>query len=174
MKKLVFVLIIGLLIGTAAFADHPGGLGIGAVFGGGWGVHGYDVYPGLSLKLSGIPFFWGLYPHISQWGFGFGVTGDFYLREGDFITKTATNEDGTYDVNIDWYLGVGFMGNINLWDDGTAIDIGARIPLGVSWHALKQFEVALGIVPGLGLYIGSGGPAFFWVFPVEMILRFWP
>jgi len=179
MKKLIFVLLIGLLVCTAAFADHPG-LGIGVVLGGGGGLNGGSFYPGLSLKLPGSPVFWGLYASLHKYYSGFTVTGDFYIFDRDLISTTATNEEGTYKVKIDWFLGLGGAINMNFWqrqnrdDAGVGFGLGLRIPVGLSWHVVRPFEIALSLVPTFpGLYVANGNAWLWWDISVELALRYW-
>jgi hypothetical protein len=163
MKKLIFVLLIGLLVGTAAFADHSG-LGIGIVGGGGWGGVGTGNF-GLSLKIPRMPVFWGIYfPfYADAHNFGMGITGDFYIFDRNLVTHDFTNEDGTYKFKLDWYLGLGGFFSFHTWRDtwnngrgrksGGGVDFGLRVPIGLSWHIIKPLELFLGIHPGLGFYI---------------------
>jgi len=163
----------------AAFADHPGKTGLGGIMGNGYGIHGYDIYPGLSLKAGSLPVFWGFYGHIlpNSGGFALGVTGDYYIFEWDFITKTAVNDEGSYDINIHWYLGVGFFGDIYFWNNKDYLGLGGgiRIPFGVSWHATDTLEVAAGIAPGFGVYGHRGIDARFYYLipPLELSVRHW-
>jgi len=153
MKKLILVLLIGLLVGTAAFADHDG-LGIGIVGGGFWGGAGFG-YPGFSLKLPSIPIFWGIYFPLYNRYFGLGVTGDYYIFDKNLVTKDLTNEDGTYKFKLDWYLGLGGFINMYFWPDDFNIGLGVRVPIGLSWHIIKPLELFLGLHPGLGFWVGK-------------------
>jgi len=178
MKKIVFVVLVGLLIGTAAFADHPDGIGIGGICGNGYGSLGYDLYPGLSLKVGPLPLFWGFYGHVSPaiGGFAMGVSGDYYLFDKwNLVDKITTDEDGEYHLKIDWYLGVGFFGNMHFWGDNySTFDAGVRVPFGVSWHAMETLEVTLGTAPGFGVHnTYSDTLRFHYVIPVEIACRYW-
>jgi len=192
MKKLIFVLLIGLLVSMAVFADHEG-LGLGVVLGGGGGLHGGGFNPGLSLKIPVSPVFWGLYANIYQPSFydrygGFTVTGDMYIFDRNLISTTAENEEGIYKVKIDWYLGVGAVFNMNFWrqglfdknkdgkvieDSGVGVGLGFRVPVGLSWHVVRPFEIALGLVPVLGLYARNREAFFWWNIDVELAFRYW-
>jgi len=172
MKKIVLVVLVGLLIGTAVFADHPNSLGIGIIGGGGYGGEGFG-YPGLSLKVPGVPVFWGIYCPINSYGSGVGVTGDYYLFDSNLVTNDLTNEDGTYKLRLDWYLGLGGFMHMFFWPDDFNFDIGVRVPVGLSWHIIKELELFFGIHPGVGFWFGDGR------FPVhifiggELGLRLW-
>jgi hypothetical protein len=187
MKKLLLALLIGLLVSTAAFADHAqDSLALGAIFGIGVGWNGFvshpDFYPAsLSLKIPKVPLFWGLNVKFLNEGFdfGLGITGDWYFLEPNLVSTTTTNDSGSYNLKIDWYAGVGFYGNLYKGRNYFGGDGGLRIPFGVSWHAMeqiKQLEVSLGSVVGLGIgghkYLDK--PYFHWFFvPVELAVRWW-
>jgi len=191
MKKLVLVLLIGLLVGTAAFADHDG-LGIGLILGGGGGFHGGGFYPGLSLKVPSLPIFWGIYAswyNNANWGntnyFGLTVTGDYYIIDSNLVSKTETNADGSYKVKLDWFFGLGGAVNMNFWnirywdgsmdgkrESGFGLGLGLRIPIGLSWHVITPFEIALGLAPTFGVYIANKS-GFWWDIHAELVFRYW-
>jgi|TergutMp193P3_1026864.scaffolds.fasta_scaffold146989_2 hypothetical protein len=198
MKRLLLALLVG-LASTTAFADHAqDSLGLGGVFGWGWGwgagwVPHTDFYPAsLSLKIPKLPIFWGLNVRLSSdYDFGMGITGDYYFVEPNLVSTTKTNDDGSYQLKIDWYVGAGFY--VNMYKDDQSYrrwdgrhekivfgcDGGLRVPFGVSWHAMgdiKKLEVSMGSVGGVGL----GGnnyddkPYFHLFFiPVEIAVRWW-
>ena len=186
MKRLLWALFIGLALSTAAFADHADdSLGLGGIFGAGVGWNGQishaDFYPAsLSLKVPKIPLFWGLKVWLfNEYAFGLGVTGDWYFIEPNLVETTKTNADGSYQLKIDWYVGVGFYANMYMGRDYFGGDGGLRVPFGVSWHAMqdiKKLEVSVGSVGGLG--IGGGKyldkPYFHLFFiPIEIAVRWW-
>jgi hypothetical protein len=164
MKKLLFVVLIGLLVSTAAFADHEG-FGIGLVFGGGWNNGGLG-WGALSLKIPSVPIFWGLsIPFVGRSGGAIGVSGDYYIFDKSLVAKDMTNDDGTYKFKLDWYFGVGGYFNLyfhnDYWENGTlknkkitkaSDSFGLRVPVGLSWHIIKQLELFLGLVPGFGVW----------------------
>jgi hypothetical protein len=172
MKKLILVVLIGLLVSTAAFADHEG-FGIGPVFGFGW-FDGNIGWGALSLKIPNIPIFWAFsIPYVGRGGFNFGVSGDFYFIDKNLVSNTMTNEDGDYNFKLDWYFGLGFFVNMFFgnrywydpywdnnvlhpggWETRGSVDFGLRVPIGLSWHIIKQIELFLGLVPGVGFWIG--------------------
>ena len=183
MKKWLLALLAALLLTAAVFADHPGKTGLGGIVGNGYNyvhnldVHGYDFYTGLSLYVDPVPIFWGFYGHVfPNSGTGaFGVTGDFYIFEWTLVSKTAVNDEGSYDINIHWYLGVGFFGDMYFWKDYLGLDGGIRIPFGVSWHATDNLEIAAGIAPGIGIYGHPDIDARFYyrIPPLEVAVRYW-
>jgi hypothetical protein len=193
MKKWALLLLFTLIFSTTAFADHAqDSLALGGIFGAGVSWNGYishpDFYPaGLSLKIPGVPLFWGVYvkPFDNLWlgipgyGLGLGITGDWYFAEPGLVSKTATNQKGSYNLKIDWYVGAGFYANMYMRDNYFRGDGGFRMPFGVSWHAMgnpKQLEVCVGSVGGLG--IGSDNHrdkpyVHIFFIPVEVTVRWW-
>jgi hypothetical protein len=160
MKKKVLLLLMVFTISTAVFADHEG-FGIGIIGGGGWGYPHYGNI-GLSLKIPKVPVFWGFYPTFDGHNFGFGATGDFYFVD------TGIKE------TLHWFLGVGAFINLSFWHRGMAASIGVRVPVGLSWHIIKQLELFLDIAPGAGISFSSAGvhgPYF--AGAIELGLRFW-
>lgn len=164
MKKSVLILIAFLLIGPAVFADHPKGMGIGVVGGGNFGGTGFAGDIGLSLKLQSMPIFWGLYLNVNQDYLGIRATGDKYFTDENLI------KEGSF--RLDWYLGLGGYAALGLGNDSTSAAIGARLPIGLSWHITKEFELWLGVAPSLGLSIS---PFQFpdWGVPGELGIRVW-
>jgi hypothetical protein len=172
MKKLLFVVLIGLLVSTAAFADHEG-FGIGVV-GGGGGVLGGDSWgniglgwASISLKVPEVPVFWALsFPFYDTKAqlFSIGVSGDYYIFDNNLVTQVMTNEDGNYNLKLDWYLGVGAYFNMAFWETFNYkkyekeilpnYDFGLRVPVGLSWHIIRQLELYVGVIPGIGFWVG--------------------
>jgi len=180
-KKPILALLIGLLAGTAAFADHEG-LGLGIVGGGAFSRTHFsgDAFArtnygsaGLSLKVPAIPVFWGIYPMFYKSGLGLGITGDFYFIDSNVVTSGVTNDNGTYNFKLDWFLGAGGFVNLYFWEAGMSVAFGARVPVGLSWHIIKELELFLDFAPGIGIYLGPGGPGFYWAGAVELGLRYW-
>ena len=185
MKKKLLVVIMGLFLSTAVFADHADSLALGGVFGTGVGINGlipsFAFYPvNLSLHVPKVPVMWGLNLRFIN-GFEFGVTGDYYFYEPNLVSETKTNDDGNYELKIDWYLGIGGYANMSAGAGGYfGGNGGVRIPFGVSWHAMqqiKQLEVSVGSVAGI---LGIGGnnnsdkPYYHWFFiPLEIAVRWW-
>ena len=198
MKRLLLALLIGMAVSATTFADHAqDSLGLGGIFGAGVGWNGRishpDFYPAsLSLKIPKVPLFWGLKVWLfNGYDFGLGITGDYYFAEPNLVSTTKSNDDGSYQLKIDWYVGAGFYVNMyrddqsyRSWDGHHrkivfGCDGGLRVPFGVSWHAMgdiKKLEVSMGSVGGVGL----GGnnyddkPYFHLFFiPVEIAVRWW-
>ena len=182
MKKLMLLLLIALMFGTTAFADHAeDSLALGGVSGVGLGGKGstyLDFYPvSLSLKIPKVPLFWGL--NVKPfYDFGLGITGDWYFWEPNLVAETKTDEDGSYELKIDWYVGAGFYANMYMWGDYFGGDGGLRIPFGVSWHAMQQIkrlEVCVGGVAGLGIGGNKYEESYFhwFLIPLEIAVRWW-
>lgn len=78
MKRLLLVLILVVFFSGVAFADHPENkLGIGVM--GRWaGLWDGTGSPGaaLSLKIPGVPIFWGINLGINKDYFSLGISGD--------------------------------------------------------------------------------------------------
>jgi hypothetical protein len=171
MKKLVLVLLLGMLAVGAAFADHPQDkLGIGPVWRGGFGPSNWwDI--GLSLKVPSVPIFWSINVRPGSGYLILGATGDFYFKDDSIIAKEMTNEDGTYNFRLDWYFGLGAYLSLGFWNDYMAATFGLRVPIGLSWHIISSIEMFLGAAPSLG--ISTRGDLFHWGLPVEVGFRFW-
>jgi F0F1-type ATP synthase membrane subunit c/vacuolar-type H+-ATPase subunit K len=148
-KKTAIVLIIGLCTGLAgAFAEHPGGTGIGVLFRSGYDVDAKDdngVDAGLSLKLAGLPIYWGFFLNTHNDVFGLGVTGDYYLIDSSLF------KEGGFDMGL--HLGLGGYGSMIFYDTDTYFAAGGRVPVGLSFLFARRFEVSLGLAYNLGLRV---------------------
>ncbi|MDR2542957.1 MAG: hypothetical protein LBC80_05865 [Treponema sp.] len=165
MKKILSVLVLLVIFTTGtAFAQnvHPGGLGIGVM----WGGHLDDGFTGnegaaLSLKLPNNPFFWGV--SVNK-GPTIGVQGDRYFFGSKLIPT------------LGWYLGLGGYGSIYLGDIA-ALEFGLRAPLGLTFQPIDLLEIFVTLAPSLGISIITGDdgdidfPHFRW--PVEIGIRIW-
>lgn len=166
MKKFLLVLVLFAIIATGTvFADHSNNkLGIGVMGGwyGGWGTSGWG-HAALSLKLPSIPIFWGISFGLGENHFYLGIQGDNYFYEGALVPQ----------VNLHWFVGLGAWINVGGFGDNPFLSLGARIPLGLSWHIVDFLEVFLDIAPSLGLqvlpsvYFPAGG------WPLEIGIRLW-
>jgi hypothetical protein len=144
MKKIFFVVVLVAVLATGtAFADHPGGLGIGVQGGwsGGWGGGGWGA-ASLSLKVPSLPIFWAIRMDLWESGFGLGVSGDYYFIDSALPIPT-----------LHWYLGFGV--GVGLWGFSDTFGLGAsaRLPIGLSWQPIKLVEIFLQVVPNLGVQI---------------------
>jgi len=186
MKKVCLLFFMSFALGTAAFADHQGmGIGIIGSWGWNWGYPSYGS-AGLSLKVPKMPIYWGIYPAFYGHNFGIGATGDFYIIDKNLVTSTLTNEDGNYNLKLDWYLGIGAFMNLSFWGNGADWDgdaewenganfsFGARVPIGLSWHIIRQLELLFDIAPGIGVSFNPGGAwGPYFAGAIELGLRFW-
>jgi len=172
MKKLFLILVLGtILIAGTAFAEYPGGLGIGVQGGGGggWEGGGFGVYRGaaLSLKIPGVDIFWAIDLEASNNWFHLGVSGDKYLMHSALVPS----------IGLDWYLGLGVGVGVATWTGGGNSDLGlsvvGRLPLGLSWQPIDLLEIYLQIVPSLGVQISPDFyfPAGGW--PINIGIRLW-
>ncbi len=145
MKRFILICLIGLTVGSAGlFADHGNGFAIGPVISGGGGTGGAGGTVGATFKFPSLPIFWSAKLRFSGDGLGFGVTGDYYFIDRDLVTEG--------NFNLDWYLGAGAYVNMGFYDD-FHLSLGARVPIGLSWHIADPFELYLGLIPSLGLEI---------------------
>jgi hypothetical protein len=173
MKKPLLVLVIGMLLGTAVFADHEG-LGIGITGGGGGGLgYGGVGNVGLSLKLPQLPIFWAVYGNFVIYYPGLGITADYYIFDEMMVEKRVTGEDGAYyELKLHWYLGMGIFANMHPYSDGAFFNLGVRVPAGLSWHIIRPVEMFLAVVPGIGLSNWKTNPFHFGL-NGEIGLRYW-
>ena len=160
MKKFLFIFALIAIIGSGtAFADSNDnwGVGVGYLFGGTWSGREYsagfnsDIL--LSLKVSGIPVYWGISLPVSAWvyGFGIGFIGDYY------IINNAIGSTRGFRL----YLGIGAYVNFynetyykSGYEDSYFIaDFGARIPVGLFFQPRSSLEFFLEFAPSIGLMI---------------------
>lgn len=168
MKKILFVIILAVIIAGSASADYSEdkfGVGImGGWYGDweGWGW-GHSV---LSLKIPGIPVFWGIHMGFRSGFFHLGVSGDYYLFHEPLVSA----------INLNWYLGIG--GWLNVGFNPGYFSFGARLPIGLSWHLLEivnkiglelfaEFAPSLGIMVAPDFHFPSGG------WPIALGVRLW-
>ncbi|MCL2232356.1 MAG: DUF3996 domain-containing protein [Treponema sp.] len=148
-KKLVLIVTLAALMTVGAagnlFAEspvHPGGWGIGAIWGSDvGGERGYRSTNNLafSLKIPDVPIFWALDLSVTSDWTRIGVQGDYYLAGGFFVS----------DI-LGWFLGIGFYGNFMFGNDIGAVGFGARLPIGLTFQPIDILEVFLNIAPRLG------------------------
>jgi hypothetical protein len=157
MKKLGLLVLLGLVLCTAgAFADHPSGWGVGIVgqYGGAWTGGGSLGGLALSLKAPSVPVFWGINFDFPKDGFGLGVTGDYYL-----IDQTLVSGAG-----LGWFFGVGGYFDFTTWSytyaskkySQTALGLGVRVPIGLSWQPVEFLEFFFDFAPSLGIIFYGG------------------
>ena len=165
-KMLLLAAIVLFLAAGKAVASpvHPGGWGVGVLWGSSIDGNTFHNNAALSLKAPTMPVFWGI-----RLGLGdivsLGLQGDIYLIGGE-LTRT-----------LYWFLGVGAYGNFWFGDEA-AISFGARLPVGLSWQPLSFLEVFGNLAPQLGahLYTGGGGGLTFphgGIFGLELGVRVW-
>jgi len=124
-KRVIAAAVLGAALSVSgAFAQHPQGFGVGAMW---QGVGGGAV----SLKLPSLPVFWGVSfgfdtadtPSGSSGWFRIGVQGDYYLVDKILVPK----------AKLGWYAGFGGYASYSGWDyddkssddnDGGRADIG--------------------------------------------------
>jgi hypothetical protein len=163
LKKFLLVFCFALVLAGGVFADHPDDkTGVGLFLGGGWaGVGGGLFNPGFSLKVPHVPLFWGFNASFGA-ATGLSVSADYYLVDRDLV------RDGS--VDLDWFLGAGLFTHFYFGDDFT-MALGVRLPLGLSWHINRVFELFADVAPGIGLKFDS--KPFYGAFTAELGLRVW-
>jgi hypothetical protein len=162
-KRLALLLCFAGILTTGVFADHLNNkVGVGLFLGGGWGSVGGGVFnPGLSFKAPGLPIFWGL--NASFGGVtGLSVSADYYLIDRDLV------KDGSFD--LDWFLGVGGFTHLYFGNNFT-MALGVRLPIGLSWHINRVFELFADLTPGIGIKFDSA--PFYGVLGAELGFRVW-
>lgn len=164
MKRLILLLALSLAMLPALFADHPkNSTGIGIVASSDYGAAGLGGQVGLSLKLKGVPIFWAFRLSANSSVLSVGATGDQY-----FTDEALLREKG---FALDWFLGLGGYANVAVASSPSAA-LGARLPVGLSWHISKEFELWLDLAPSLGIVLN---PVSFpdWSVPAEIGFRAW-
>jgi hypothetical protein len=165
MKKIALAALLCLILAAGAFADHPGGLGIGVVgaYHGNWdAAAGYPQY-GLSLKAPGLPAFWGICLRINDSFFQLSLTCDKYII------------DQTLIAGFGWFIGLGAYANtvIPSGNGEFGLGFGARLPIGLSVQPVNILEIFVDIAPSVGISLvpsfdfPNGG------WPVEFGIRLW-
>ncbi|MDR0400351.1 MAG: hypothetical protein LBH51_05345 [Treponema sp.] len=147
MKRWVLLLSFAGLLTAGVFADHPSNkVGVGLFLGGGWTSVGGGLFnPGVSLKVPSLPIYWGLNAYLGG-AMGFSVAADYYLIDRNLVN------DGS--LNLDWFLGLGGFGHV-FFGDTFAMALGVRLPIGLSWHISRAFELFLNLSPGVGVKFDS-------------------
>jgi hypothetical protein len=163
LKKLLLSLCFALTLAGGVFADHPDDrVGVGLFLGGGWASVGGGLFnPGFSLKVPRVPLFWGFNASFGSVS-GLGVSADYYLVDRDLI------KDGSID--LDWFLGLGLFTQLYFGNHFT-MAMGARLPIGLSWHINQVFELFLDVAPGIGIKFEP--KPFFGSLSAELGFRVW-
>jgi len=170
------IALAAILATSAAFADHPGGFGVGIVGQYGWGYGGGNGNGGLSLKIPSIPVFWAINFGGGPNHFAIGLTGDYYIIDQALPVPT-----------LNWFLGIGGFLNFHSYNYNngrdkssyTSFNFGPRVPIGLSWQPVKLLELWIDVAPSLGLYITGankdygGSVGLYWFMPFELGLRLW-
>ena len=172
-KKLVLAVAFAAVLTTGtvlASPVHPGGLGIGALWGGsvgGGGNFGFGNVA-LSLKLPTVPIFWGVTLNIHNDWMAVGVQGDYYFMGGYLVG----------DI-LGWYLGLGAFGNFGFGSNVSFVGFGGRVPIGLTFQPISLLEVFLTLAPQVGGRVWISGNYSGFQFPqgsffnFELGLRLW-
>ena len=174
MKKITWILVLTLLVAAGtAFAQHPDGLGVGV----GWQLGSSwespsDLGNALSLfiKAPQSSIYWGISAdvlHLNDSRFWVSLTGDHYLIDSTLIPN----------LNLGFFLGIGVYFKFDHYGSTyNGIDLGVRVPIGLSWQPIDWFEVFFDVAPSIGFYshfgntskVGIGGG-----WQGDIGIRFW-
>ncbi|MCL2212131.1 MAG: hypothetical protein FWB95_09445 [Treponema sp.] len=158
MKKLVLVLALVAVISVGTAFAHPDGWGIGLQGGGGlnWVGFGFGGGSALTLKAPTVPIYWGIYFDFYAGfdGFGWiaGLTADYYFLDLPFASNW-----------LHFYIGAGGAFGFGILYQGLAIDLKARLPIGLSLQipiksGLDVLEFYFQLVPSAGVRLGFFDP----------------
>jgi hypothetical protein len=152
MKKVTLVLLLGIILSAAAFAQSGLGIGAGFQYGNSW-RSGSKSGSGISLflKAPSIPIYWGISIPLfdmklgDETKFSLGVTGDYY-----FFNRSVFPE-----AYLGWFFGVG--GYFKYWRYSynytyNMMDFGVRAPVGLSCQPLNSLEFFLDLAASIGFY----------------------
>jgi hypothetical protein len=152
MKKLGLLLVFLLTLGAAqSFA-----FGIGVAYTPWFGLGDAATQSNgvaLSVKFDQTPFLFGIGATIGGSQTNIGLTGDVWMNNGQLIEF------------LNYYIGLGFYGQIITTENDGAFDLGGRLPIGINAYLLKTFEFFLEIAPTVG--VGIGDPIRFPAFNIQ-------
>jgi len=150
-KRLVIAVALATVMAAGtAFASpvHPGGLGVGVLWGGvspfGGGYSGFNNNAALSLKVPAVDIFWGAGVSIYDGYFGLGIQGDRYFL-GTPLLPT-----------LSWFLGLGAYANFS-FGESAAVGLGVRLPIGLTWQPIPLIEVFGNAVATFGVGFNTRG-----------------
>jgi len=139
MKKHISFFLLVCVLAIGVFAKDRDGFGIGTAL---YGGYGYG--PGLLLKTPVLPLYWGV--NVSVRGipdkqyFGVSISGDYH-----FLDKTFPNTE-----KFGWFLGGGIIFSHSHFDGKNSF--AGRIPVGITFSPLKQFDFVWELAPGVGFF----------------------
>lgn len=155
MKKLIAVMVLGILIGTASIFAFGIGFQVGPTIGGG----GYNTNVAVTFKLDNAPWVFAVDGALWSGGARIALSADQW-----FMNK---NLAGPFNFFIGWGLYVG------LATQGNLLSFGGRLPIGINAFFLDgMLEPFFQIVPSLGLSVFD---FYFpdWGVAGNLGLRFW-
>ncbi len=155
MKKLIAVLVLGLLIGTASIFAFGIGFQVGPTINGGF----YNTNVALTFKLDSAPWVFAVDGNI--WGGGARIA----LSADQWVVMKSIAKP------INFFLAWGLY--VGLSTSGRLFSVGARLPLGLNLYVLDGLlEPFFQIVPSIGIGIGSD-IGLEWGVAGNLGLRFW-
>ena len=180
MKKFLIVLVFIIIMPVLAFA-RPSGFGIGVVYQCELEWHEdfafYGNILGLSLKMPGSHMHMGIYFRSSENALNFSITGDRLIASNYFGSSNTLG----YFIGIGAYFGFGHYKHFPEGESSyntAALNVGARVPFGMSLFPVPFLELFGAITPRLGLDILLGGGGDTLQYPVGGVgfdfgLRLW-
>ncbi len=156
MKKLIAVLVLAILLGTASVFAFGIGFQVGPTIGGG----GYNTNVALTFKLDSAPWVFAVDGGIWTGGARIALSADQW-----FINRSFAKPFNFY-VGWGLYVGLATQGNL--------LSLGGRLPIGINAFFLDGLiEPYFQIVPSLGLTVI---PNFYfpdWGVAANLGIRFW-
>jgi hypothetical protein len=125
-------------------------MGIGLLFNGGTkgSIGGFGVGPGVTFKTPKLPITWGVNAGIDGSKWNIGVMGDWYFI--DDLKQGAIKDFGKAG-KLGWFLGAGAYVGLGNKGDDMYFNLGARVPVGISYRPTKLVQIFADVVPQLGI-----------------------
>jgi hypothetical protein len=137
MKKLIAVMVLGLIIGTASVFAFGIGFQFGPTYEG-----GYNTNVAVTFKLDSAPWVFAVDGGIRTNGGRIGISADQW-----FVNKTFARP---FNFFVGWGIYVGLSTGNNF------LSVGGRLPIGINAFFLDgMLEPYFQVVPSLGINIGS-------------------
>ena len=160
MKRHILFFLLVCVLAIGGFAQNRDGFAIGTAL---YGGYGYG--PGLLLKTPVLPLYWGINVGVrgipDKQYFGVSLSGDYH-----FIEKAFPGSE-----KFGWYLGGGLIYSHSHFDGKNGF--AGRIPVGISFAPLKQFDFVWELAPGAGFYAWDSRVEFDYGMHGILGIRYW-